>query len=522
MIKSLAKRVATPVIRMSQWKPRTAFCAEISKFLDRDVCLVGWAQAVRKINSSKCFLVIRDHTGTVQAIASSNYAVPVESVIAIEGRITRRPEKDIRDGNDLEMIAQDVHLISKCDPLPFQNSALEEIRLKYRYLDLRSQKLQINIRSRSKALRIVRNTLESENYIEIETPTLFKCTPEGAREFIVPTRQKGQFYALSQSPQQHKQLLMASGFERYYQIARCYRDEDQRADRQPEFTQIDIEASFVTQYCIMNTTQRIMKNLFKEFTDFEPKFPVISYRDAIHLYGTDKPDIRLRYPLEYAKTCFFRVPIADFQTNVHKFLVDFKKILPKTEDCFLRDEYFFCVGESIAATRSLFIQSAIESEAIKGPKFGFVWVYDFPLFQPSKNSWKSTHHPFTAPHFDDVELFMESIEDIRAQHYDLVLNGCEVAGGSIRIHDHVLQRRILEIIELDPKHFCHLLDALRFGCPPHGGIAVGFDRLLSIIFGTKSIRDVIAFPKSNGRELMVDSPTKVNSLHLKELGIKVL
>ncbi len=445
------------------------------------VKLAGWVD-VRRDHGKLIFIDLRDASGKVQIVATPKNAearevadtVRPEWVIEIEGEVKDRPENmvnpDLPFGN-LEISVKEMKVLNEAKTPPFEigtdgYEVGEEIRLKYRYLDLRRERLQKNIRMRHKAVKYIRDYLSGRGFLEIETPILTKSTPEGARDFVVPSRlQKGKFYALPQSPQQYKQLLMASGFEKYFQIAKCMRDEDTRSDRQPEFTQLDLEMSFVDAEDIMGLSENLIigaiKELMPEKKIKEIPFPRLPYKEAMEKYGTDRPDLR--------------------------------------EDKNDPNELAFC------------------------------WVVDFPFFEKNdKGGWTFTHNPFSAPSKEYEEALMkkENIGEITATQYDLVLNGFEIAGGSIRNHRPEALKKVFEILGFNDadieKNFGHMLSAFEYGAPPHGGIAFGLDRIVAIFENEPSIREVIAFPKTgDGRDLMMDAPSEISQEQLKELGLEI-
>lgn len=431
----------------------------------------GWIDTIRE-HGKLIFLEVRDITGTVQTLTTAkdetNFEIAKslskESCIKLEGEVKPRPEgtqnKDSPAGT-VEIKISELEIYTKCPPLPFDidNEELnEDIRLKYRYLDLRRPEMQKNLLLRSKIIRIIRDTLYEEGFNEFETPIMGKSTPEGARDYIVPSRtQPGKFFALPQSPQLFKQLLMVAGFEKYFQIARCFRDEDLRSDRQPEFTQLDMEMSFITQEDIIKLTEKMLKRIWKEILDIEIQTPFqrISYDEAMEKYGIDRPDLR--------------------------------------------------------------------KDKTDSKEFAFCWVVDFPAFDKSEGKDKiiATHHPFTHP---EMESFNKDPINAKSIAYDIVLNGTEIGGGSIRIHEADIQSKVFEVLgigeEEQKEKFGFLLDALKFGAPPHGGIAWGLDRLVQIILGADSIRETIAFPKNKeARDLMLDAPSTISKQQLKDVHI---
>ncbi|CAG8466626.1 22620_t:CDS:10 [Dentiscutata erythropus] len=595
---------------MSPFPTRTHTCGELkSRNVGERVVLCGWAQKLRTISGDLYFLPLRDSYGTTQLVYRSSsdpekshllkdelLKLSPESVICIEGIVVKRPVETINKHSmtgEIEVELDKLYCLNPANKLPFtpndKNIPNEETRMRYRYIDLRRDSLQNNLRKRSLTSWTIKDFL-------VETPTLFKSTPEGAREFIVPTRTKSLFYTLSQSPQQYKQLLMVGGIDKYFQIARCFRDEDLRSDRQPEFTQIDLEMSFASINNIMSLTERLISQVWKQVLgiDLDDKlsFPRISYENAINKYGSDKPDTR--YDLEIKDISKF-VPgmpelsdhiiecliikngriltgseIKSLKTLNHGFEVpaeriisdsrpDFIKITPDNINSWLLESIITRYTSHIShvqetATNELGVEvgdlmiinkrkmttegnwtllgrlrshvaEILESKGvlkIPSSKYNFLWVESFPLFtRDRENNDKliSTHHPFTAPVSDDLKLLLTEPEKVRGQHYDLVVNGVEIGGGSIRIHSPLLQKIILE----DILKFDHLINALGYGCPPHGGIALGLDRIMSVICSTSSIREVIAFPKvSSGADLSVSSPSELSKEKIREYKVEVL
>lgn len=442
------------------------------KLAGKKVKLCGWIDTIRA-HGKVAFFDLRDRYGKVQCVivAKNDDFEKVcklgrESCVCVEGDVNERPKgsenKDLASGK-VELFLSKVDVLSECPPLPFEiNDKIEneELRLKYRFLDLRSERMQRNLLMRSNALNSIRNFYHSEGFAEIETPILAKSTPEGARDYLVPSRNAaGSFYALPQSPQLFKQLSQVAGFDKYIQIARCFRDEDLRSDRQPEFTQVDVEMSFIDQDDIIDTTERMLKKLFKDVLDLDIKipFPRISYDDAMKKYGRDNPDIRK-----------------------------------------------------------------------KDEKFAFCWVVNFPLFEYSKEDkrYKSTHHPFTMPQLGSRGK-LDFDGDSKSVAYDVVLNGVEIGGGSIRIHDSEIQEKIFDILKLSKKEakdkFGFLLDALSYGAPPHGGIALGLDRIIQLMLEEDSIRETLAFPKNkDARDVMIDAPSGIDKRQLKDVHIGIV
>ncbi|OGX61181.1 MAG: hypothetical protein A2471_04670 [Omnitrophica WOR_2 bacterium RIFOXYC2_FULL_45_15] len=454
---------------------RTHTCGELTlKDVGKEVVLCGWVGS-RRDHGKLIFIDIRDRQGLTQVVFIPKEAPEAhksagdlrsEFVIRLKGKVNPRPKGTINPKmptGEIEILAQELEILNSSNNPPFEisdNIELgEEIRLKHRYLDLRRPRMLGNILSRHKLYQLIRTYLDTEGFIEVETPILTKSTPEGARDFLVPSRlSPGEFYALPQSPQLFKQILMVSGIEKYFQIAKCFRDEDLRADRQPEFTQLDMEMSFIGEEDIFTVSERLFFKILKELKGIELKIPFrrMSYAQAMKDYNSDKPDLR-----------------------------------QDKED------------------------------------FVFVWITDFPLFKFNKdeNRWESEHHPFTAPHSQDLALLEgEDLSSMRSRSYDLVLNGQEIASGSIRIHNQGLQDKIFKILGLKPEDikakFGFLLEAFSYGAPPHGGIAFGIDRLLTILSGCDSIREVIAFPKTQkGTCLMTNAPGEVSDKQLKELNL---
>jgi len=448
---------------------------ETPKMAEKQVKVAGWAQTMRA-HGKIVFFDLRDYTGILQVVCSAEVAkdIKTEWVVEVEGKIAKRPEKMVNSKiatGQVELQAEKITVLNKAKTLPFsiEDSGYdisEEKRMKYRYVDLRRERMKKNLAERQKVIAFIRNFLLNRKFIEVETPIITKSTPEGARDFVIPSRlQKGKFYALPQSPQQYKQLLQVGGIERYFQIARCFRDEDPRADRQAEFTQLDLEMSFIEQEDVMALIEEllvsIMKDLYPEKEVQQIPFPRMAYKEAMEKYKTDRPDIR--------------------------------------KDKNNPNLYAFC------------------------------WVLDFPFFEKDdEGKWTFTHNPFSAPkpEFIDDLLAKKNIKDILTTQYDIVLNGFEIGGGSIRNHVSERLETVFEIMgykkqEIRDK-FGHMLEAFEYGAPPHGGIAWGLDRLVAILMGEQSIREVIAFPKTgDSRDLMMDSPDNVSKKQLRELGIEI-
>lgn len=570
-------------------------CGEVNEtHLNQEILVNGWIKKNRKLGSL-LFIDLYDLTGIVQVVLDQNnplfeqaYKIPKESVIQVIGILKKRsnPNNELKTGQ-FEIELKQLQIFSKAKTPPFlieeNTDGLEDLRLRYRYLDLRRKNIQDFILKRSQILNICRQFLLSQKFCEIETPYLSKQTPEGARDYLVPTRSQ-KFFALPQSPQIYKQLLMVAGFEKYFQIARCFRDEDLRIDRQPEFTQIDIEMSFVNSLTIQTLIENMFVHLFDKFFNvkLETPFERISYNDAMEFYGSDKPDLRFENKIMnlthyFEKTNFNifkkmvdsnkRIGGIFLEDNVNKnsfkqleklafdnkakglaflviknyqvesgsiFNVIEKEIINKIAlDFKLQDGTLFFVADekdvvlkSLGAIRKEFLNI---SNVIKLKKeYAFAWVIDWPLFEYSEkdNRYVAAHHPFTSPAIKNINDFDTNPENAKGESYDIVLNGFEIGGGSIRIHDENVQKRMFAFLGLKEDEiktkFGFLIDAFSYGVPPHGGIALGVERILMLMLKTNSIRDVIAFPKnSNGVDLLFDTPSYVSDESLSELKIKV-
>jgi len=585
-------------------KIRTHTCGELrEQNVSEKVTLQGWVDRRRDLGGL-IFIWLRDRYGITQVVFEpdinktsyeSAKKLRNEFVISVEGTVRKRPgdavNEELETGK-IDVLAEQLIILNEAETPPFaikdETDAFEDLRLKYRYLDLRRPVLQNVLLLRHKVYQIVRKYFDENNFIEVETPMLMKSTPEGARDYLVPSRvHKGKFYALPQSPQQYKQLLMVSGFDRYFQIVKCFRDEDLRADRQPEFTQIDVEMSFVTREEIFSVVERLMKILFKEIWNIDLEVPLrrLSYEEAMTKYGSDKPDLRFNLELHTLNKIFiksefkvFREPIdtnglvtgivapgcATFSRNQIDGLTNFIKSLgakglvwfkvnengvdsPTTK--FLNDDekknlvselkakpndlILILAGERIPTLNqmgSLRLELAKRLELIKqGVQPSLLWVTDFPLFEYDEETkrYYAMHHPFTSPKLEDIELLEKEPGKIKAQAYDLVLNGNEIAGGSIRIHNSDLQSRMFKALGISDEEakqkFGFLINAFKYGAPPHGGIAFGFDRMVMLFAGVDSIRDTIAFPKTaSAMSLMDECPSSVSEEQLKELNIKLL
>lgn len=578
---------------------RTHTCGELRiSNKGQQVTLAGWVQRLRD-KGSILWIDLRDRYGITQlffeegsteaALMEAAKKVGREYVIQVKGTVAERLSKNDKiDTGEIEIKVTELILLNAAKTPPFtiedNTDGGDDLRMKYRYLDLRRTPVRESLQLRHKMAQQTRAFLDSQNFIEVETPVLIKSTPEGARDFVVPSRMnQGEFYALPQSPQTFKQLLMVSGFDRYYQIVKCFRDEDLRADRQPEFTQIDCEMAFITQEDILNTFEGLIRHLFKTVKGIDmPSVPRMTYNEAMKLYGSDKPDTRfemkfvelteltrgknfqvfdsaqlvvgicakdcaeytrkqldelteyVKRPQVGAKGLVYVQYRADgtLKSSVDKFYTndDLKKWTEKF-NAQPGDLLLIMAGETNAARKQLNELRLFIGEALglrDKNKFSALWVIDFPLLEwdDETKRYHAMHHPFTSPKPEDIKLLDTDPGNVRANAYDMVINGTEVGGGSIRIHDRATQQMMFDhlgfTLEEAKKQFGFLMDAFEFGAPPHGGIAFGFDRLCSIFGGADSIRDFIAFPKNNaGRDVMIDSPSTISEEQLKELGIEV-
>jgi len=586
---------------------RTHHCAQLtSTDLNATVSLAGWVDSVRD-HGGIIFVDLRDREGVTQIKFDANCRaeaalLKAESVIGITGKVELRPaammNKNIPTGEiEIDAASLEIHNISDTPPFPLDDAGgdkvNEDLRLTYRYLDLRRPKMRKNLQVRHRAAKSVRDYFDAQGFYEIETPALFKSTPEGAREYLVPSRiHAGQFYALSQSPQQFKQILMVAGVEKYFQIARCFRDEDLRADRQMEFTQIDVEISFIDREGIYSLFEGMLKKVWQDVLnqDLPTPFPRLAYKDAMNRYGVDKPDTRFGFELvdfsdtfkssgfkvfastvaaggsvkafnakglanitqgeigaleEIAKSlgakglAFIKVEGGEWKSPIVKFFSDAEKAeLTKRLALEDGDLVFFAAAPweracaILGRTRLEAAQLLVKrgKMTIRPDQWNFLWVVDFPLmsYDEERGAFAATHHPFTSPVPEDVALLDSDPKAVRGQHYDCVLNGMELGGGSIRIHQPALQKKVFEDVLKIPAdvvatRFGYMLKAFTYGAPPHGGIAFGLDRMVALLCGTTSIRDVIAFPKTQkAQDLMTQSPTPVTDKQLKDLHIKVV
>jgi aspartyl-tRNA synthetase len=583
---------------------RSHYCGQVDdKLIGQEVTVAGWVNR-RRDHGGVIFIDLRDREGLLQIVFDPDAAaifkeaerLRSEFVVRVKGHVRERPAGTINANlasGRVELLAQEIEVLNRSEPLPFQldETVGEEVRLKYRYLDLRRDVMNQRLRLRHRITKSMRHYLDDKGFIDIETPMLTKATPEGARDYLVPSRtHEGKFFALPQSPQIFKQLLMIAGFDRYYQIVRCFRDEDLRADRQPEFTQLDIETSFLTQDAIMRLMEGLVRHFFKEVLGASLPDPIerMTFAEAMRRFASDKPDLRIPLELvdvaDLVKDCDFKVfagPAKDPKGRVAALRVPGAGSLPRSQI----DEYTAFVGrygakglayikvnerakgrEGLQSPIVKFLNDAavagilertgaqdndivffgadtakVVNDAIgalrikvgqdmKLVKDGWrpLWVVDFPMFEydPEAKRWVAMHHPFTSPMSDDSAALRADPEGALAKAYDMVLNGSEIGGGSVRIHRQEMQSTVFDLLGINAeeaqKKFGFLLDALKFGAPPHGGIAFGLDRLAMLMAGADSIREVIAFPKTQtAADPMTDAPTEVSEAQLRELHIRV-
>lgn len=562
--------------------------------VNSEVTLCGWV-AKRRNFGALVFIDLRDRYGITQLVFNEDIATQIsdvrnEYVLQVKGTVVERKDKNPKLATgEIEVIVREVKIVNTAITTPMiiadETDALEDTRLKYRYLDLRRPVLQKNLILRNRITLLVRNYLAKYGFTEVETPILCRSTPEGARDYLVPSRiSKGQFYALPQSPQLYKQLLMVGGMDRYFQIARCFRDEDLRADRQPEFSQIDIEMSFVDEEDIWSMTEGLMKEIFKDIKGIDlPEFKRIPYDTCMEKYGSDKPDLRFDMPLYNVSEVFanteFKVfenclneggiiqamnvkngadkfsrkqldklqdyvkvygakALANLKLTAEGFAGSVTKVLSDAEKEALRtmlnieenDIVFFVADKKKVAQSSLGalrVKLGHDLDLINKDAYEFLWVTDFPMFEydENENRYVAAHHPFTSPNLEDVDKLLSDPAHCYSRAYDLVLNGYELLSGSIRIHDQKLQEKVFEAIgmTLEEAHekFSWFMDAFQYGTPPHGGVGIGLERLTMILAGTDNIRDVVAFPKTaSASDLMAQAPSPVDPAQLKELGIE--
>jgi aspartyl-tRNA synthetase len=587
-----------------KFRTRTHTCGELTQQnVGENVVLNGWVDRRRDLGGV-IFIWIRDRYGITQVVFqekinkeaySLGKELRNEFVISVEGKVRKRPDdavnEELKTGK-IDVLVDRLIILNESETPPFaiknDTDAFEDLRLKYRYLDLRRPELQKNLLLRHKMYQLVRKYFDENNFVEIETPVLMKSTPEGARDYLVPSRiHKGKFYALPQSPQTYKQLLMISGFDRYFQIVKCFRDEDLRADRQPEFTQIDVEMSFVEQENVFEVVEGLMKDLFKQIWNLELKLPIprLTYDEAMEKYGSDKPDLRFDLQLKTLNSIFTNSGFKVFKEAVEnnniitginakgcgkysrsqidllsefvnqlgsKGLIWIKvkaagidspvaKFLSNNETAELISVFNAVEGDLIlilAGNKQKTLQQigSLRLEIAKREGLipdntpqSLLWVTDFPLFEWDEETKRfyAMHHPFTSPRIEDIPFMDKNRGKVKARAYDLVLNGNEIAGGSIRIHNAELQSKMFKALDISTneaeKKFGFLMNAFRYGAPPHGGIAFGFDRMVMIFAGEDSIRDTIAFPKTaSAVSLMDNSPSEVSEEQLKELHIKII
>jgi aspartyl-tRNA synthetase len=577
---------------------RTHTCGELRiTNINQQVTLAGWVQRIRDLGAMT-FIDLRDRYGITQLVADNNATENTlktirelgrEFVIQVNGTVRERSSKNVNiSTGEIEIDINSVTVLNASVIPPFtiqdDTDGGDELRMKYRYLDLRRNAVKQNIELRHKMAQEVRKYFDEKGFLEIETPVLMKSTPEGARDFVVPSRlNPGTFYALPQSPQTFKQILMVAGYDRYFQIVKCFRDEDLRADRQPEFTQIDCEMSFVEQEDILNTFEGMLRHLFKKIkgVEFDKPFQRMTFEEAMNSYGNDKPDLRFDMKIkeitnhvkgkgfsifdqadyiggicatgaaEYSRKqideltewvkrpqigakglIYIRFGADSIKSSIDKFFsADELAEIGKTFDAKTGDMVFILVGDkkkTLGQLSELRLEMGSRLGLRDKNKFVPLWVVDFPLFEWDEETQRfyAMHHPFTSPKPEDIAFFESDPGNVRANAYDCVVNGVELGGGSIRIHDQKLQQKMFKVLGFSKEQaeyqFGFIMNAFTYGAPPHGGIAFGFDRLVSMFAGLDSIRDVIAFPKNNsGRDMMIDSPSIISDDQLKELNLKV-
>ena len=574
---------------------RSDYCGTLgTDDIGRTVTVCGWVSKRREHGEHLAFVDLRDHTGIVQCVVDHAHDIRSEYVLAITGTVRARPDETVNDNlatGQIEIGEATVEILSASEPPPFQIDGRvdvdETIRIRHRYLDLRNSRMQKNLRTRAKFNSAVRNAMEAQNFVEVETPMLIASTPEGARDFVVPSRlHPGNFYALPQSPQLFKQLCMVGGLDRYYQIARCLRDEDLRADRQFEFVQLDMEMSFASGADVRATISEAMASAVEELTGERPThFPEMTWLDAMNRYGSDKPDVRFDMELAELTDLFSETDFKAFQASCIKGICakgvaddlgrnKLDQLTDKAKSWGAKGLVWMKVGENgevsspvakfmseseIAGVlerlgaeagdvcflvaddwrRTVHVLGLLRLELGRPPVneggLHFLWVVDFPLFEDIDDDGNpvSTHHPFTMPHADDLHLLEEAKDDpqrlleVRSDAYDLVLNGWELGSGSVRIHRGDIQQQIFDLLGIGPEEaqrkFGFLLDAFRYGPPPHAGFAFGMDRVIALLSGEENIREVIAYPKTqSGADPLTNAPTAIDDAQLDELGLRVL
>ncbi|MBQ29821.1 MAG: aspartate--tRNA ligase [Acidimicrobiaceae bacterium] len=573
---------------------RTDYCGRLSSDdVGRTVTVCGWVSKRREHGEHLAFVDLRDRTGVVQCVVDHAHDIRSEYVLAVTGTVRERPSETVNDElatGAIEIGEASVEVLSQADPTPFQLSGRVEVdetlRIRHRYLDLRTDRMQRNLRSRSLVNSAIRRAMDAQEFVEVETPMLIASTPEGARDFVVPSRlNPGNFYALPQSPQLFKQLCMVGGIDRYYQIARCMRDEDLRADRQFEFSQLDMEMSFVDGQDVRSVVSKAVGEAVEAITDQKPMaIPEISWLDAMNRYGSDKPDTRFGLELVDLTDVFSETDFNAFKAPCIKALKvegggeigrnQLDQLTDKAKSWGAKGLVWIKVGAAGEVTspvakfmseteiadllakleavdgdicyliaddwrRAVHVLGLLRLELGKPPVneggLHFLWVIDFPLFEDVDDAGNPVpaHHPFTMPHLDDLELLATAdkdssvLLDIRSQAYDLVLNGWELGSGSVRIHRRDIQQQIFDLLGIDEdesqKKFGFLMDAFRYGAPPHAGFAFGIDRLVALLVGEENIREVIAFPKSqSGADPLTEAPTPIDATQLDELGLRLL